>query len=115
MIVYCWIKNLKFNVNSIYIFGFLNFCIVPFFLMSQVFKVRISECPSFWVKYYGDPIIESNVILIANKGLKKECNVYKLIAFSLRKNVSVTYSNCIIQILVYRNTSFISCREKVIL
>jgi hypothetical protein len=55
MIVCCWIKHLKFNVNSSYIFGFLNFYIVSFFLMSQVFKVRISECPSFWVKYYGNP------------------------------------------------------------
>jgi hypothetical protein len=53
----CWIKNVKFNVNSSYIFGFLNFYVVPFFLMSQIFKVWISECPSFWVKHYGSPKI----------------------------------------------------------
>jgi hypothetical protein len=28
--------------------------------MSQVFKVWISECPSFWVKHYGNPSITTN-------------------------------------------------------
>jgi hypothetical protein len=35
----CLLLNLKFNVSSSYIFGFLNLYIVSFFLMSQVFKV----------------------------------------------------------------------------
>jgi hypothetical protein len=57
MIICSWIKNLKFNVNSSYIFGFLNFYIVPFLLMSQVFKVWISECRSFLVTHYGNHIL----------------------------------------------------------
>jgi hypothetical protein len=70
MIVCCWIKNLKSNVNSTYIFGFLNFYIVPFFLMSQVFKVWISECPSFLVKYYGNPSLTTKTTLRSeNTGL----------------------------------------------
>jgi hypothetical protein len=64
MIVCCWIENLKFNANSSYIFfGFLNFYVVPFFLMSQVFEVWISECPSFWVKHFENPTREDRALL----------------------------------------------------
>jgi hypothetical protein len=52
------VNRINVNVNS-NIFGFINFYIVPFFLMSQVFKVRISECPSLWVKHYGNPTLDS--------------------------------------------------------
>jgi hypothetical protein len=71
--------------------------------MSQVFKVWISECPSFLVKHYGNPILVIGTLWAAVSGYPAE----DTISASLKKQKGEKARAIICLILVPQLKSYV--------